>query len=285
MKKEFLMGLLIIVTFLPFMFGSMKSGNSDAPVKGEDLVGSAHFETTDLGNDEVCLDRMSYDADQTELEIPAEIQGKKVAVLGREALRAEIVLADKKNGLAQVRHSSLEKVVLPAGLRKIEGNPFKECPGLKEIGIDEENSVFAVQDGMLINQAEHVLISLLPTVEGEVTVPSDILRIGEAAFFRCKISGVTLPEGLKEIGDQAFGYCEELHEVMIPESVTTFGEEPFYCVGIPLASSAGTYSLLKQGLGKDSYPFKLRVIAGSAGEEYAANSFFPYEAVSRQDQP
>ena len=255
------------------------TGKSDAPVKGKDLVGSAHLEVTDLGNGQVRLERMSYDADQTELEIPSEIDGKQVTVLGNEALKAEMKPAETKGTLVQLRKSSLESVKIPAGVEKIEGNPFSACPALKKIEVDEENSAFLVQNSMLIDQEKRTVIAMPRGLDGEADVPSDILRIGEKAFYACMVSSVALPEGLEEIGSNAFGFCTELHEVRIPGSVTSFGEDPFDSTG---TSMPGQYYLLKQGQGAEDYPFQLLVIAGSAGEDYAAEGFLPYKIVDTE---
>ena len=57
--------------------------------------------------------------------------------------------------------------------------------------------------------------------DGEVT------KIGDSAFSSCRdLTGITIPEGVKLIGKEAF-YNNNLKTVTIPESVTSIGERAF----------------------------------------------------------
>lgn len=76
--------------------------------------------------------------------------------------------------------------------------------------------------------------------EGEVTVPDDIYGypvkvIGEHGLVGGKITSVTLPDTVTEIGKQAFYNCAALESVNLPDSVTAIGEEAFInCVKLQL---------------------------------------------------
>ncbi|MCI8399819.1 MAG: leucine-rich repeat protein [Oscillibacter sp.] len=43
---------------------------------------------------------------------------------------------------------------------------------------------------------------------------------------------VTIPEGVKEIGDEAFRFCESLTSVIVPKSVTKIGRDVFSTVRV-----------------------------------------------------
>ncbi len=63
-----------------------------------------------------------------------------------------------------------------------------------------------------------------PEDEGIVTVPETlggypVAAIGDHTFMGCMISGVVLPEGITELGEQAFFQCMNLQEIIIPEGV------------------------------------------------------------------
>ena len=59
-----------------------------------------------------------------------------------------------------------------------------------------------------------------------VTIPSGVRVIGEYAFAFSDITNVSLPEGLKQIGGNAFCHCS-LINVNIPASVSSIGEKVF----------------------------------------------------------
>ena len=72
--------------------------------------------------------------------------------------------------------------------------------------------------------------------KGEVVVPEKVtingdeytvVGIGDWAFFKCKVTKVTLPKTLKTIGDYAFAECTRLEDVIIPDGVTTIGKSAF----------------------------------------------------------
>ena len=57
----------------------------------------------------------------------------------------------------------------------------------------------------------------------QIVLPSTIERIGASAFAFSAISEIKLPVGLKEIGENAFFWCEYLTEITLPETVETIG--------------------------------------------------------------
>lgn len=61
-----------------------------------------------------------------------------------------------------------------------------------------------------------------------VTVPDGVQQIGKQAFFKCSgLRSVYLPEGVTGIGDQCFGGCALLDEISVPQSLETVGEMAF----------------------------------------------------------
>ena len=61
-----------------------------------------------------------------------------------------------------------------------------------------------------------------------VTIPEGIKRIGDEAFRDCTgLTSITIPAGIIEISDKAFKGCASLASVTIPDSVTKIGKEAF----------------------------------------------------------
>src|SRR5436190_20048474 len=71
-----------------------------------------------------------------------------------------------------------------------------------------------------------------------VSIPSTInglpvASIGPDAFYKSSITGVTIPNGVTNIGVAAFQDCTSLSTVTIPDSVTNIGRDAFLgCVSL-----------------------------------------------------
>ena len=66
-----------------------------------------------------------------------------------------------------------------------------------------------------------------------ISLPENLTRIGDYAFFGCGFIKVSLPESLTQLGDGAFSDCGNLTDMMIPEGVTSIGDATFqYCAAL-----------------------------------------------------
>lgn len=64
----------------------------------------------------------------------------------------------------------------------------------------------------------------------KIVFKDDTTAISNFAFADTWLQGITLPNGVKSIGEQAFARCSQLENVTIPASVTSIGSEAFhYC--------------------------------------------------------
>lgn len=61
-----------------------------------------------------------------------------------------------------------------------------------------------------------------------VNIPNGVTEIGEDAFSECKnLKSITIPNGVTEIGSGAFSGCASLTSITIPDSVTEIGGYAF----------------------------------------------------------
>ena len=61
----------------------------------------------------------------------------------------------------------------------------------------------------------------------EITIPKYTVWIGRREYSLKPMKRVIMPEGVKEIGAEAFWMCEQLESINLPESLVTIGEEAF----------------------------------------------------------
>lgn len=115
----------------------------------------------------------------------------------------------------------------PAGY-KIEGTPFYVDRGVLSRDMDEAPDnvgILVVPDGVerigdYLCERAHKLLS--------VTLPDTVKEIGEDAFYACSaLKRVDLNYGLEKICDGVFSRCESLKSIVIPDSVTDIGNCAF----------------------------------------------------------
>lgn len=66
---------------------------------------------------------------------------------------------------------------------------------------------------------------------GAVTIPEDTTEIGRFAFSRSSLRTVTIPEGVTVIDYAAFYHCDNLDNVILPDTVNTVGAKAFTHTG------------------------------------------------------
>lgn len=172
---------------------------------------------------------------------------------------------------------ALETLVLSDNIKKIGENAFKACTALKSVSIGnvetiEYDAFYKCENIEVVNttnlslwcninfgspQANPVYYAGGLTVNGkvltELTIPSDVLNVGDWAFANCdslqsviissrvqsvgdgvfldcdNIIEVSLADGVQKIGNRAFENCDGLTTVVIPDSVTDIGSAFGYC--------------------------------------------------------
>ncbi len=164
--------------------------------------------------------------DGVDLVIPAEYKGKPVTVISDDAFNycnyvKSVVIPDsvtliKSN--AFYRCFSMENLVLSKNLKTIEYNAFYGCNMLTGIVFPE--SLTYIGDCAFL-----VCASL-----AEITFPKNMEYIGQQAFSHCPVKNIILPNGITNVAESMFAYCNFLESVTIPEGVTVIEKNAFaYC--------------------------------------------------------
>lgn len=124
--------------------------------------------------------------------------------------------------------SSLISITLPDGVTKIGNNPFQACEALTNIHVSPDHAELAVIDGVLVGKTDSRLICCPMTKKGEYVIPEGIKEIGDNAFYNCSgLTSIIIPDSVANIGNNAFFGCSSLTSIMIPNSVTSIGNSAF----------------------------------------------------------
>ena len=171
---------------------------------------------------------------------------------------------------------SLLTIELPASLKHINGSAFFSTVELYEIGVQPGNTVYKSVDGVLFNLSGTTLVAFpaawgssytLPaettTIDSyafaiaqiksvdltnvstigpyaffasaltQVDIPDGVVQMGKNAFMMCSnLSSVTLGRGLMEISNGAFSYCSSLTQITIPKDIAYLCSDAFAASGL-----------------------------------------------------
>lgn len=163
-----------------------------------------------------------YTGNATNVTVPAVIDGKPVWYIGE----------------AFYKNKSVEKVVLPEGLKVVSG--FDGCTQLREINIPStvvkvDNFAFANCESLKTIQLPNGLVEIGDFAFyqckdlRQIVIPDSVKVIEQAAFLKCEsLRKVTLSKGLTEIDWDTFKECTSLKSITIPNGIKRIGDEAFY---------------------------------------------------------
>ena len=129
-------------------------------------------------------------------------------------------------------YSNITKIVIPESLTAL-GNANLFPTSISDVEIQGNNNYFFFFFNCLYTKEKTALITALYQINGNFTVRDTVEVIGSQAFrAQVNMSGITLPEGLKEIEDNVFMYCEKITSIYIPNSVEKISSGAFGASGI-----------------------------------------------------
>lgn len=110
----------------------------------------------------------------------------------------------------------LLSVYVPDGTSDISSEAFKYCRSLVDIEVSKGNATYSSVDGMLLSKDKETLM-IFPAGKANdkfTLLPPSITKIGDYAFYDCaNLKNVTIPNKVTEIGERAFGLCANLNTI------------------------------------------------------------------------
>lgn len=122
---------------------------------------------------------------------------------------------------------NLTNITIPKHVISIGDRAFGSCINLTAITVDPLNPVYSSRDGILFNKNQTTLIQCPAGKSGNVTIPNGVINIGDQAFKICRLTSVIIPNSVTRIGNEAFISCDHLTNITIPNSVASIGDDGF----------------------------------------------------------
>lgn len=175
---------------------------------------------------------------QGEIVVPSEVDGYTVTMID-EACFYETY--------------SVTSIVIPATVTEIGPNAFLGCRSMQEFIVEEGNTSFKTEDGVLYSADGKYLmcypagktdetytiadgvVEIAPGAFGfaddlkYVSVPDGVQFIDEWAFAYSGIEKIALPDSMQEIGDYGFAFCSSLTDIDFGKGLTHIRNASFYC--------------------------------------------------------
>lgn len=124
--------------------------------------------------------------------------------------------------------SELTTIYLPSSVKTIELNAFDECYKLSEFMVDNLNTNYCSENGILLNKDKTILLLVGKNKSGNITIPSTVKQIADFSLSYCtQVTGLALSSDLTSIGNHAFAGCIGIQSIAIPNKVTSIGDNAF----------------------------------------------------------
>ncbi len=134
--------------------------------------------------------------------------------------------------------TNLKSVFIPSSVNSIVDNPFYGCTNIESIVVDENNAYYDSRNNC--NCLIRTETNTLKTGCKNSFIPTDVTEIDDYAFANIWLTeGITLPDGLVTIGDEAFissfydnGSYIDKFNLVIPNTVKYIGKKAFAYAGL-----------------------------------------------------
>ena len=115
-------------------------------------------------------------------------------------------------------YNKIEKIIIPSTTTEITENAFFGCDGLQSFEVNEKNTVYSSQDGILFNIDRTTLVRYpAAKTNVEYTVPDIVTEIQKGAFQGSKyLQRIIVPNSVTSIGGGAFSGCSSLESITLP---------------------------------------------------------------------
>ncbi|MFI3328864.1 MAG: leucine-rich repeat protein [bacterium] len=124
--------------------------------------------------------------------------------------------------------SKLDSLSIPSTLESISSDAFRACLMLSNVNISSDNKIFKVIDNVFYS--DYQLIRAMKCYNNpELTIPNGIKEIGQHAFENIKtLEKIIFPNSVEIIQTCAFTECINLNTIKFPNNLKFIGQAAFY---------------------------------------------------------
>jgi hypothetical protein len=187
------------------------------------------------------IEILKYLGKDTDVTIPAQINGKKVYrldsfVFSESPANINVKRVVFSEGLKRIdshilSSSSIQEAVLPSTMQYIDYMGFGET--IQRVIVDPNNPSFFDIDGVLFSGSEreaNINLLLFPSGRsGTYRIPDGTIRVDWCAFNACKkLEQVIMPDSVVSLYHSAFKDCPKLVSVRLSPNIERLKENTFY---------------------------------------------------------
>jgi hypothetical protein len=123
---------------------------------------------------------------------------------------------------------SLTSITIPYSVTSI-ATPFSGCDKLTAITVDTNNPAYSSVAGVLFDKSQTTLIQYpAGNAASSYTIPNGVTDIGNSAFYFCNdLYSITIPNSVSSIGADAFWACTSLQNITMSCNFTSIGDDAF----------------------------------------------------------
>ena len=240
MKKVLIICMILFLFTLPGCTHKPDTVESNANKNVNSVPDFEYSENEDGG-----ITVTDYIGTDTDISIPAEIDGKPVTQIGWKAFayNADIVSVKIPESVTVVdleafsNCASLSSVSLSSNLESIEDAAFSHCAKLSSINLPSSLNYIGYSVFMNCTELSEIELPESLTYLGahafenctalkHIKIPSKITEINWATFIKSGLEIIELGDGIKKIGKEAFAETQ-LTTVILPKTVTEIGYDAF----------------------------------------------------------
>ncbi len=165
------------------------------------------------------LEIVSYKGKENPVVIPEKIGTKPIVKIGAMAFDSQDYRANVCTN-PKWRRNGIHTVFISKNITEIDKGSFTGCSALESFEVDDENSEFTSIDGCLYSKDGTQLIRCPEGKTGDLILGDQVNSIWFRAFFNCRLTSVTLPKTMFNIGFHVFGgyYQQEFH-IYLPDKI------------------------------------------------------------------